>query len=459
MLALFGAALATAVGGTSPTLATDKTDYAPGEVVHITGSGFNAGESYALPVKRPDGSIVTIDPDTHAVTPNHWDVVTADADGSLAYDYQLDGIEGPYEARAYPADWGGDWNDSSLSSVGFTDTPTKITAKQHEGQLSTGAYTSGNITEYAEGDTINFRFRLAATHGPTSGSLEVRFSGVEATCTFFDPTFVLGSIDAVSGAQPTVVVSSGPTASGTEWVVVLNINYASSFGHDDPASEATVNYTLTLSDEAGECSGSSQHSRLNPAGGSVDQTGAQNVPVPADKIIELPEITVIKMIDRDANGSFESTANAGEYCFTLDSGSCTSTDFNGQVIFINVTPDGAHTITETQLLFNMGTYNFASGSGTNCTFSGSTATATVASGTTSTDATCTFNNKAKNSPTIATQVKKTADDSNVADGGNVAIGTSLYDTATLTGATTDAGGTIAYSVYPGSDCTGTATDL
>src|SRR5207249_1264577 len=55
--------------------------------------------------------------------------------------------------------------------------------------------------------------------------------------------------------------------------------------------------------------------------------------------------------------------------------------------------DGQHTITETQLVFTQGTYTFDSGSGTNCTFSGSTATATVASGTTATDATCIFNNK------------------------------------------------------------------
>jgi len=56
----------------------------------------------------------------------------------------------------------------------------------------------------------------------------------------------------------------------------------------------------------------------------------------------------------------------------------------------------------------------------------------------------------KNSPTIPTQVKNTngttttTDDTNVADGGSVPIGTTVYDTATLSGATSDAGGSVEY---------------
>ena len=39
--------------------------------------------------------------------------------------------------------------------------------------------------------------------------------------------------------------------------------------------EAVVNYYLKLSDEAGECSGSSEHSRLNPAGGRYANGSAE----------------------------------------------------------------------------------------------------------------------------------------------------------------------------------------
>src|SRR5205823_2293862 len=65
-----------------------------------------------------------------------------------------------------------------------------------------------------------------------------------------------------------------------------------------------------------------------------------------------------------------------------------------------------HTLTETQVNFTQGTYAFDSGSGTNCTFTGSTATAAIASGTTPTNATCTFNNR----PPTLTVIKHVIND-------------------------------------------------
>jgi uncharacterized repeat protein (TIGR01451 family) len=269
---------------------------------------------------------------------------------------------------------------------------TSITAKQHEGKRSDGTYTSGNITQYKEGDTIDFRFTLTSDDA-ASGQMQVRFTGDDGDCLFFDNYFVLNAIDNVSGTSPTVGVASGPTpdsfgTSNGEWVVTLNVSFAS-------AGSAVVNYQLKLSNEAGDCSGSSQHSRLSPLDG-VSQTGQQNVPVPANQIIELPSITVTKLVDR-GTGTFVA-ADAGEYCFTLDSGTCTAIDANGQVTFTAV-GDGSHTITESSNLAHPG-YTFDSGTGINCTFSGSTATATVASGTTATNASCTFKNKLTAPPKV-----------------------------------------------------------
>lgn len=269
----------------------------------------------------------------------------------------------------------------------FTATPV-ITAKQHEGQKSDLSYTSGNITEYKEGDTIKFRFTLTGSEA-SSGQLQVRFSENDGTCLFFDNYFVLQAIDNVSGATPTVGVASGPTADSGEWVVTLDVAFSA-------AGEAVVNYQLKLSNQAGDCNGSSQHSRLTPGDG-VSQTGQQNVPVPANQIIELPNITVAKLVDR-ADGAGFVPAAAGEYCFTLDSGACTPIDSSGQVVFVNAA-DGAHTITESSNLAHPG-YTFDSGAGTNCTFAGSTATATVAQGTTATNASCTFKNKLTAPPKV-----------------------------------------------------------
>ena len=257
-----------------------------------------------------------------------------------------------------------------------------ITAKQHEGQRSDGTYTSGNITAYRENDTIKFRFDLTGSD-TASGQLQVRFTENDGTCLFFANYFALGEVENVSGATPTVGVASGPApADAGEWVVTLNIDFAA-------AGDAIVNYQLKLSNQAGDCTGSSQHSRLNPGDG-VSQTGQQNVPVPANQIIELPSITVAKLVDRSDGAGFV-PASAGEYCFTLDAGTCTAIDSNGQVVFADVS-DGAHTVTESSNLVHAG-YTFDSGTGTNCVFNGSTATATVAQGATATNATCTFQNK------------------------------------------------------------------
>ena len=104
------------------TLVTEKPDYAPGELVTVTGSGFTPNTQYALPVKRPDGSIVVINPVTHEIVEG-WAVVSADGSGGFVYEYQLNGIPGQYEARAYPHPWGGNWDDAPVASVTFTDAP------------------------------------------------------------------------------------------------------------------------------------------------------------------------------------------------------------------------------------------------------------------------------------------------------------------------------------------------
>ena len=428
-----------------PTLRSDKADYAPGEIVTLMGEGWRPNETIAINIHESSG-----DPDTNLTA-------TADASGAFTNsEFQINPDRSDIGVRFLAtatgqASW---WT----AQARFTDNPKRITGKDHEGQKKVGGvpdgYTNGNVTQYTEGDTINFRFTLEATHGPSSGKLEVRFTGDDGTCLFFANAFTLGTVEAISGSQPTVSVDSGPTAtdfgtSSGEWVVVLDINFAGTFGHDDPDAIARVNYTLTLSDQAGDCNGSSQHSRLNEAGGDVKQTGAQNVPVPANQIVELPRITVMKKIDRNGNGSFESTAAEGEFCFSLDAGPCVGTDSSGTVVFTKVS-DGEHTITETQLVFTQGTYTFDSGSGTNCTFSGSTATATVASGTTATDATCIFNNKK-----TAEQAKPVLKTQATAAG---VVGLPISDTALLSGGSGTLGGTVTFTAFGpnDSDCSGSA---
>jgi hypothetical protein len=85
----------------------------------------------------------------------------------------------------------------------FSATPV-ITAKQHEGQKSPpdSSYSSGNITQYKESDTINFRFALTGSEA-SAGQVQVRFTENDGDCLFFSNYFVLGATTNVSGATPT----------------------------------------------------------------------------------------------------------------------------------------------------------------------------------------------------------------------------------------------------------------
>ena len=322
-------------------------------------------------------------------------------------------------------------------SRGLQASGTTITAKQHEGQRSpSGDYTSGNITTYKEGDTINFHFDLTSSDVATDATMQVRFTGDDGTCLFFDNYFALGSIDNVSGDNPAVTVKDGPTAdsfgtSGGEWVVTLGIDFPA-------AGEAIVNYQLKLSPHAGECNGSSQHSRLQP-GDLVSQTGQQNVPVPANQVIEFPSITVVKQVDR-GTGTYV-TASAGEYCFTIDGGANACTDANGQVVFDSSLQlaDGNHTITES----SEAGYGFDHGTGTNCSFSGSTATAAIAAGTTPTNATCTFFNKLLPAPTVT--VTKSCPNGTANAGDQFQI----TDNGSNAGSPLSCGGSVVVNVTPG----------
>ena len=113
---------ATVLTNKGPALATDASDYSPHSVVHVTGSGFQPGTRYALPVMAPDGNVEKVNPNTYVPTLGVWGMVTADANGNLSYKYQLDDGIGLYTVRAYPSSWAGVWDGTYLADVTFTDT-------------------------------------------------------------------------------------------------------------------------------------------------------------------------------------------------------------------------------------------------------------------------------------------------------------------------------------------------
>jgi hypothetical protein len=95
---------------------TDRSAYAPGDLVHVTGMGYAPGCDVVVKVTRPDGTVVSGD---GTFTPGS-DTVTTDLFGGLSYDYQLQSnpaIEGRYLVDAVGA------ADVLLAHTEFDDAP------------------------------------------------------------------------------------------------------------------------------------------------------------------------------------------------------------------------------------------------------------------------------------------------------------------------------------------------
>src|SRR3954451_24054989 len=385
-----------ATASSPPSIASDQSDYAAGSIVTLTGADWQG-----------DNSVHVVVDDTNGRTWSRSVDVGVAADGSITDTFTLpSNFVAVYEVTATG-------NDTlRQATTSFTDAAISVSNTQGEtatAGVPSGSYTNGDIKSYREGDFINFRFTVTNSDAAIrQGNLTIEFDDVGSGCTpegFFVGSFGLGThngshppVENISGSSPTVTKVGGVSVNGSDWNQTINFQF-------NNAGSALVYFTLQLSDEAGACSGSSTHVGFSTGSqtGDVGSPGTQSWPVPAKDVIQIGDVTVIKKIDRDGNGTFESTAHAGEYKFcmadypTSGTTTCQNTDSSGQTVFANV-PDGSHAITEQQLDTTSGTYAFISGSGTGtnggtCTFSGSTATATVVGSATKPQfATCTFNN-------------------------------------------------------------------
>jgi len=112
------------------TVATDADDYAPGLVVHVSGSGYGMACDVQVNIHRPDGV-------TESAT------VTTDAFGNLAYDYQLPpppGVIGTYGLDVV--------GSGTLASMTFTDAGVKMNKLFSDAALANEDY------QFTTGDTV-----------------------------------------------------------------------------------------------------------------------------------------------------------------------------------------------------------------------------------------------------------------------------------------------------------------
>jgi len=163
-------------------------------------------------------------------------------------------------------------------------------------------------------------------------------------------------------------------------------------------------------------------------------------PIPVN-ISNCGTITIHKVTE-NGDGSFGYTTTGGlsPSTFSLSNG---GTEKYAKVAV------GSYSVTESSLPGTGWTLKSlvctATGTGTGATTSGPTASITMAAGG---NVDCTYTNHINLSPTIATSLSASAVDP----------GTAVHDSATLTGATANAGGTVTYTVYSDSSCTAKAAD-
>ncbi len=139
----------------SAKLSTDKADYAPTDVVIISGSDFTAGAAYTVIISSSN------EPAVHFET-----TLTANENGTFIYAYQLDGIYRPnYAIIAY------NQNTDIIDSITFTDGPNTIdnakcieTAAGQSLQCTANDVTIANVTDVSilddgctsRNDTVQF---------------------------------------------------------------------------------------------------------------------------------------------------------------------------------------------------------------------------------------------------------------------------------------------------------------
>ncbi len=335
----------------SASLTTNKPDYAPTEVVVISGTDFLPNTTYTLKITSSDQPPVDFQAE-----------VTTNDKGSFIYSYQLDGKYRPnYQVVAK------DSAGNIVATVTFTDSGSEVKVIKLEGEKATAGvpnndWTTGNVKTYREGDNIRFRVKLTVDPNQ-SGTFDTLFtyenhSSSLGTCTFFKDLLVgsqltgnnfTGSAPSGLNVSPSAVSIVGPVGNN-QGKITWTISTSGTVGSD---TDAGLIFTLQLSNNAGACDGASQQVENNHETGDVNLEQNQNVPVPANQLIILGSITA-KKIDNNQQPIINSATtfqlctgltDAGETCNTaVSDGGVGDADgiTNGQVVFQGLTLGSYH---------------------------------------------------------------------------------------------------------------------
>ncbi|MBU0907842.1 MAG: VWA domain-containing protein [Nanoarchaeota archaeon] len=136
MLTALSAFASAAVLWTADANGDEQSDYEPGAIVYVYGSGFAPNSEIEISITRPDGSVESCDaPSCHARFLDGF--VFSDSEGDVLYRYDLDGIVGFYEVELS--------DGSTKASGSFTD-GRNILNVTVDGGTSTIVGPSGPVT-------------------------------------------------------------------------------------------------------------------------------------------------------------------------------------------------------------------------------------------------------------------------------------------------------------------------
>jgi uncharacterized protein (DUF2237 family) len=394
--ALAGMALLLALVTSRGTLAdvqTDRDDYAPGETVTITGDGMAPGETVVVEVYYPDGTLAQ----RHEVV--------ADENGNFTDTFVLPGPEAPvYGTYAVVATGR---TSGKVFRTTFTDGNVKVFARPPgvTFTLTWTTYYTSNCTGPAKGTGTDI---VDSTSGKTFGVGHTESIKLEAAPTSHQGGAFINwtSSDPFTGTNPICV--RGFTAGGSR-------NYYANYSTATPTSTIT---TKVQDANHNDITGSSV-----PLGSVVhDKATVETTvnPIPAGSTVTFQFFT-----NGECSGDPHSVENVA-----LTGGSTSESVESSATAPL---PAGSYSY---KAKFNSGNTSQVPDADSDCE------PFTVLKGT----------------PTVTTELH-TADESVVASGGSVPLGTSMHDKATVSGiAAFTPTGTVTFTFYNNGSCEGTGTD-
>ncbi len=232
------------------TVSTDRSAYAPGSLVHVSGTGYSIGCDVVVKVTRPDGAVVVGDGSQSLGS----DTVTTDLAGSFSYAYQLP-IMPPVEGQYLIDVLGG---DAILAHTDFFDAQAVETysdaARTNVAELF---QLSRGDTVYAKATGLNtgksYEFQVL----DPSNTVKQTSACISPASTELSDSYVLQPSDPLSGGngwtyklitwnQPSANCSGGSNATDVSTFYVASVSTFSNAALTIPKSSFGAGQTVYL---------------------------------------------------------------------------------------------------------------------------------------------------------------------------------------------------------------------